>query len=242
VGSEHTETCPRAIIDLMSAEEKVSLLDELLIRSEAFESALVACFPASGVFLAVSSPRQELVATACTLSAEHALVLRSAFAQAAPNAGASLLRLQYEALLRAAWLLYAATPAQVDKLTKVLELEAEQAAKNLPGYLAMLEAIVAHAPRGLSASLAEFSHYSRHALNSFVHGGIHPLRRSKDGFPVQLAHRIVLMSNGLQHIAYLLLAELTGSRRRLDRVMSLSHTFHDCLPLDGAQREEHADN
>jgi len=94
--------------------------------------------------------------------------------------------LQYEALLRAAWLLYATSPDQVTKLATALDLEAEQLAKKLPGYLDMLDAVVKKAPPGPSAPLADFNKYSRHALTSFVHSGIDPPTRARDGFPAPL--------------------------------------------------------
>lgn len=158
-------------------------IDTLLERSAAFELAIQACFPEPGFVLAIDSPQHQLVATACVLCTEHASVLRAAFAIGLPNSGSAVLRLQYEALLRAAWLMYAATPAQVEKLSATLDFEAEQAAKKLPGYLDMMNAVTRTAPAGLSAPLAEFNQYSRHALNSFVHSGIHPLYRARTGCP-----------------------------------------------------------
>src|ERR1039458_4660534 len=177
----------------MPDQARADATRQLLLRAEEFESALAACFPKTGIVLADTTAKP----------------------------GAALLRLQYEALLRAAWLLYAANPNQLEKLARTLNLEAEQAAKNLPGYLDMLDALNKHAPEGLSAPLSEFNQYSRHALNSFVHGGIHPLRRAQDGFPVELAARVVVMSNGLLHFAYRVLAVLSGSKPRLDKVTHL---------------------
>jgi hypothetical protein len=205
--------------------------DGLLERSEAFEEAIANCFPEAGFVLAVSDQKHELVATACTLCIEHASVLRAAFAVAAPNSGAAVLRLQYEALLRAAWLMYAASPAHIEKLARALDLEAEQAAKNLPGYMEMLEAVMKTAPEGLAAPIAEFNQYSRHALNSFVHSGIHPLRRARDGFPLEMASTLVRFSNGLMHFSYRMLASLSGSQRRMDRVTHLYKEFTDCVPM-----------
>lgn len=207
------------------------LLDTLLTRSEAFEEAIANCFPEAGLVLAIQSQQHELVATACTLCIEHASVLRSAFTIAAPNSGTAVLRLQYEALLRAAWLLYAATPAHVDRLARSLDLEAEQAAKNLPGYMDMLEAVRKKAPLGLSAPIAEFSQYSRHALNSFVHSGIHPLRRAREGYPVEMAVTLVRFSNGLMHFAYRMLASLSGAQEQMHRVTHLYEEFTDCVPM-----------
>lgn len=203
----------------------------LLERSESFEEAIVTHFPETGYVLAVADRKHELVATACSLCIEHASVLRAAFTVGAPNSGAAVLRLQYEALLRAVWLLYAASPAHIDKLDRVLDLAAEQAAKNLPGYMDMLKAVVKKAPEGLAAPIAEFNHYTRHALNSFVHSGIHPLRRAREGFSLEMASTIVRFSNGLMHFAYRMLASLSGSQRRMDRVTSVYLSFLECVPV-----------
>lgn len=215
----------------MNGASESAAFDTLLEQSEAFEAAIMACFPEAGFVLAVADPQHELVATACTLCIEHASVLRAAFSVAAPNSGSAVLRLQYEALLRAAWLLHAATPAHVDRLGRTLDMEAEQAAKNLPGYMEMLDAVVKKAPQGLSAPIAEFNQYSRHALNSFVHSGIHPLRRAREGYPVAMAATVVRFSNGLMHFAYRMLASLSGSQRRMDRVTHVYMEFMDCVPM-----------
>jgi hypothetical protein len=134
-------------------------------------------------------------------------------------------------LLRAAWLLYAATASHIDKLGRTLDLEAEQAAKNLPGYMEMLDAVTKKAPLGLSAPIAEFNQYSRHALNSFVPSGIHPLRRAREGYPLEMATTMVRFSNGLMHFAYRMLASLSGSQRRMDQVTHLYFQFTDCVPM-----------
>ncbi|CAG1012670.1 hypothetical protein BURC_00228 [Burkholderiaceae bacterium] len=205
-------------------------LDTLLELSEDFEEALTACFPAGGFVLAVANPQHELVAAACALCIEHASALRAAFAVAAPSSGSAILRLQYEALLRASWLLHAATSTQIDTLARTLDLEAEQAARKLPGYMEMLDAVMKKAPQGLSAPIAEFNRYSRHALNSFVHSGIHPLSRARDGYPLEMAATLVRFSNGLMHLGYRMLASLSGSQRRMNRVTHLYAGFLDCLP------------
>ena len=214
----------------------------LLRRSEAFEQAIQACFPESGFVLAVASLQYDLAATACVLCIEHAGVLRVAFSIAAPNSGSAVLRLQYEALLRAAWLMYAASPDQIAKLATSLDLEAEQAAKKLPGYLDMLDAVVKKAPAGLSAPLAEFNQYSRHALNSFVHSGIHPLHRARDGYPAPMGVTVIRFSNALMHFGYRMLASLSGSTRRMDRVTRLHQVFMDCVPVSVAPPESGADD
>ena len=206
-------------------------LARLLIRSEEFEEALSNCFPDQAPVLAVSIAKCELSLSACLISTEHAFVLRSAFVSMAPNSATALLRLQFEALLRSAWLLYSASPEQVAKLDRALDVESERVAKNLPGLMDMLAAVEKLASHGLSAPLTEFNHYHRHALNSFVHGGIHPIRRSMDGFPITLVHELIVMSNGLLHLAYRIMADLSSSQARMNSVTRLYIQFADCLPV-----------
>lgn len=203
----------------------------LLERSSEFEEALLAEFPNGGLLLAGQEQRNEIAAAAALIAIEHAGALRVAAEIGAFNSAAGLLRLQFEAVLRAAWLLFAAGPGQVEKFTKTLDVEAEQGAKTVPGYLDMLAAVEKSAPVGLAAPLTEFNRYSRHALNSFVHAGIHPLSRARSGFPVVLAETLLKFSAGLLHFAYRLLAALTGSQERMSRVTRVYAAFQDCLPM-----------
>lgn len=206
-------------------------LEALLKRSQAFHEMILGSFPATEPGLAVSNPKYELVAAACTLCVEHANALRAAFAVGAPNSASALLRLQYEALLRGAWLMFVATPEQIEKLSNKLDLGTEKAAKNLPGYLDMLNAVVLVAPQGLAAPLAEFNQYSRHALNSYVHAGIHPLHRARNGYPTEVAITVIQFSNAVMHFAYRMLATLSGSQGRMDRVTRTYTAFPDCVPM-----------
>lgn len=208
-------------------------INQLLHRTAEFESALVEKFPERQLVLIPSlESRHEVAAAAALVALEHAAALRAAAQIGAMNSAAAVLRLQYEAVLRAAWLLFAAGPVQVEKLTRSLDLEAEQAAKNVPGYLDMLAAIEKAAPRGLAEPMTEFNRYSRHALNSFVHAGLHPLTRVRTGFPLQQAETVLRFSAGMMHFAYRLLATLTGSQELMDRVTRTSVAFKDCLPSE----------
>lgn len=214
-----------------SADDKLLALVE---RSEEFEEALLMCFPSVGTLLSIDSDQCQLAASACHLCIEHASVARAAFTMDAPNSASAVLRLQYEALLRAAWLVYVANPAQISKLGQDLTQTAELAAKNLPGANEMLAKVLEAAPQGLTAHLAEFNQYSRHALNSYVHSGINPLRRVREGFPEEMALQLVRISNGLMHMAYRMLAALTGSQRRTNKVTRLYEQFTDCCPMKPA--------
>ena len=181
--------------------------------------------------LSVDTVQNQLAASACHLCIEHASVVKEAFVIDAPNSASGVLRMQYEPLLRATWLIFVATPAHIGKLSPDLTPEAELAAKNLPSSGEMLAKVLEVAPPGLTVHLAEFNQYSRHALNSYVHSGIHPLSCIRDGFPEEMLLTLLRISNGLMHIAYRLLAMLTGSQRRMDRVTHLYERFTDCCPM-----------
>lgn len=91
--------------------------------------------------------------------------------------------------------------------------------KRLPALGEMLKALErSPAPQTLRLLLREFSDQSTEALNSFVHGGIHPLRRTSDGLRVELLTHGVCFSNALAHLTAMLLATLSGDARRLRAV------------------------
>lgn len=76
--------------------------------------------------------------------------------------------------------MYAATDPKVEKLNLPLNPESQQATKNLLGAQEMLEALkkrmaVEPALAGLVVPLTQIHEVSWRPLNSFVHGGLHPL-------------------------------------------------------------------
>lgn len=180
------------------------------------------------------SPRGEAALGMCVVSMEHAIALRALMALRLPTSAVSLMRLQFEALTRAMWLLYAASDVAITKLMAPLTLASEQAAKNLPGASEMIEQIGKRigqgAPPAAHQMLSHFKDVSWHAMNSFVHGGIHPLRRSADGFPVDLALQVLRNSNGLITMTGMTMAVLTGDEAVVKPISKIQPAFADCLP------------
>ncbi len=208
---------------------------KLLERSDAFTKHLVSLLQrVSGLR---DDARGQAARRAAHLALEHGAAVRVLFAAGAPNAACALLRSQYEAALRGAWALYAASNERVDKLNRPLDLDSEQAAKNLDGPEKMLAALKARAgfnPQlmGLVIPLEEIRKNQWKAMNSFVHGGIHPLQRM-DAFPVELAAQVVRNSNGIAHIACRLLMRLAT---HLDAASAAETEraylgFEDCVPM-----------
>lgn len=62
------------------------------------------------------SPRREAALSMCLVAMEHAVALRALMTLGLPTSAISLMRLQFEALTRAMWLLYSASDMAFDRL------------------------------------------------------------------------------------------------------------------------------
>ena len=210
-------------------------LSRVLDRSAAFLDALMEMIAAAENF-GGTDDREEAAIAAAELALEHATALNALFDMGMGNSAVALIRLEYEALLRSAWLLYAATDAQVEKASAPLTRESADAAKNLPNAEQMLldlERKLKTQPglAGLVAPLRELRDAGWRQMNAFVHAGIHPLARTRDGFPEQLAVSVVKLSNGLVHFAARLLSRFTGDPGVVMTVENAYTRFQDVLPM-----------
>jgi hypothetical protein len=156
-------------------------LGRLLDRSRDLESEVHRILGGDTLQLFDDSPRTIVALSAAQTSLEHGTALRVLLAQPLPTAGISMMRLQHEALARSAWLLYAASDEQIDRLVAPLDAAAEKAAAKLPMAKSMLDEIVGKAPHGAVEMLTHFKDVNAPALHSFVHGGIHAIQRGLTG-------------------------------------------------------------
>lgn len=167
------------------------------------------------------------------LSLEHAT---GAFAliniNLLPSAYA-LMRSQYESLVRGIWLLHAANDTWVEKLGEPLTVETARRANEAPMLAEMLKGLEASntAPQGIVGQLKEYRDVTWKALNSYAHGGLHPLARTVSGYPAQLNYDVVRNSNAIVALTAQLLSILTGNHRQMEPVRKLHVEFADCLPI-----------
>jgi hypothetical protein len=131
-------------------------LGRLLDRSGDLERELNRMLGGEQIQLHDDSTRTLVTLSAAQTSMEHGVALRTLLAQPLPTAGISMMRLQHEALTRAAWLLYAATDEPIDRLVAPLDAAAERAAAKLPMAKTMLDEIVGKAPHGAVEMLTHF--------------------------------------------------------------------------------------
>lgn len=207
-------------------------LDRLLNRSTDLSDALIAALrlEEAGDWSAPCYGMQTAL-LAAELSLEHASALRMLMATGHPRSATATMRMQLEAMVRSAWATWAATPAEIDLLEQDLTTASEGAARRVGEYAVMKKALLqSDCPRGLVDQIATFDKVIWRSLNSFVHGGIHPLRHGQDGFPLGLAIQVVQTSNAVVTMAVAMLSKLTGEDRGLDEMNRIIPTFADCLP------------
>lgn len=167
------------------------------------------------------------------ISLEHALSAFMLFQQGLYSSAISLARPQYESLVRGIWLLHAASHAWVNKLSEPLTVESAKRANEGLGLADMLKQLEAapDAPSGIVAQLREYKEVAWKALNSYTHGGLHPLSRTLTGYPPQLIYDVVRNSNAVVALTAQLLSILTGQAMDMEPVRRMHETFKDVLPM-----------
>jgi hypothetical protein len=176
------------------------------------------------------TPRFRNSDVACSLSLEHWASARTLLRSGLLPSAIVAHRAQFEALARSIWLLYAASDDPLSKLTATLSLESEQAAKNMPQTVEMMQDLAKKAPPQAYDALSRFKDNSWKALNSYAHAGIHPIRRHDDGYPVQLLHDVLRNANGLAVVSCMQAAVLSGQQPVQRSVLALAGTHPSCMP------------
>ena len=201
----------------------LKLLAESRLLHEALHDILDGTSPYPGARFSVAM-------NACEIAFEHATGLRTLIQAGLSASATALLRVQFEALTRAMWLLYAASETDIETLQGPLNLDTQKAANKLPMLVEMLKALKKVAPPTAIRPLLQFKELSAGPMNSFVHSGVHPLQRNRQGFPALLLDQVVRSSNGLNTMCGMLIAILAGDSTRVARMRDVQRRFADVLP------------
>lgn len=203
------------------------MINILLSRSAELESKLLE-------FLALAtfddSERIKASRIMCSIAFEHAESAKMLISANNLTSAAALIRLQYEALVRAMWLLYAASEEAVSKLTGDLTRITADRANRLPMLGEMLEKLQGKAPQEPVDMLLEFKEYSWKPLSSFIHGGIHAVHRHSKGYPLPLLEQMLKISNGISIMVGMMLVILHGGGEQQGKIPKIQKDFTDCLP------------
>ena len=165
----------------------------------------------------------------CGIALDHGRAVRVLLPRV-PVSAVALLRTQYESVVRAVWARHAARPSELGRLVAPLTPESQQTAKKLPGVPEMLAAIERSGPAGAAALLGRARTRLWDAMNSFIHGGIHPYQRGQEGYPAQMLIDVLKNTNALSILTLLVLAELANDAAVLRVIGTLHEEFQDVLP------------
>lgn len=178
---------------------------------------------------AFSEDRHRAAQGLCAISLHHGQAVLSLL-PALPASAIALVRPQYESLVRAVWAMHAATDAQLQRMLAPLTIESQRAAKKLPGVPEMLEKLEGCGPRGAAALLGRARERLNDGLNSFVHGGIHPLARHHVGYPLGLLMDVLKNSNAMGMLTLHVLSALPQQEEAVVLVQLLHAEFSVVLP------------
>ena len=202
-------------------------MEKLLQRSAEYEKLVTGMlsFPPYD-----HSARSRVSRIMCSVSLEHAESTKILLAAGNFTSSLGFLRLQYEALVRAEWVYYAASEIAVEKLSSDLSAESAKKAERLPMLSEMLRKMEGKAPKNALDPLLEFREYSWKALSSYIHGGIHAIDRHSKGYPIALLEQNLKASNGVSGMTGYFLAILTGNSRLAKDFYKSFDDYQDCLP------------
>lgn len=203
-------------------------LNKLLARSVELEQRLNELL---SIGLRRETERNSSSRVMCSVAFEHAESVKMLITGGNFTSALGLVRLQYEALVRATWLFYAASDNTVSAFTEDLTSESVRKANNkLPMLGEMLGKLDGKAPQPAMDLLLEFREYSWKPLSSFVHGGIHAMTRHSLGYPVALLVQLIKISNGVSLMVGMHLVMISEDSSQQGRMAAIQNEFLDCIP------------
>ena len=171
------------------------------------------------------------------ISSEHGHAVHLLAKEGCNISASSLLRLQFESLIRAQWIYWVAKDDIVERFYKPLtQQNASQAEKRIPTINIILKDLDDAAREGIVperavAMMREFKELTMKPANSYVHTGMHAFSRKKDGFPEPLIIQILQNSNGLEALNAMLLATVVNSADMIQKVLALQYLYINSLPM-----------
>ncbi len=177
--------------------------------------------------------RYELARDSGLLSLEHGSGFLLLVSQELHNAAFALLRPQFEALVRGFWLAYAASDAWVEKFAQPLTHATAHTADDAPMLAEMLKRLKASdwSQKQVVAQLEGYRDVTWKALNSFNHGGLHPLSKFVTGYSPRLTYDSLRNSNAVSTLGLQLVTVMSGDPADMGEVRRIHVDYADCLPI-----------
>lgn len=192
------------------------------LKQEIIESDILEC-----------GPRLELVEQCIYISFEHGIGVNGLLAAGLPTQAMILLRSQFEAVVRAYWLLFIATNHQVSKLNFSYTFEEQFESDTCPMLSDMLDRLSnANLPaKPVIDHLCQFKKYHLKQLNSFVHTGKQTFTRDVMGYKEEMLLIQMRQSNNLITVAaQIMLKHSVPDKQKF--IEYLTEKYRSCFYLE----------
>lgn len=201
-------------------ERSLRMIAEL--KSEIIQSDIIDC-----------GPRLELVEQCIYISFEHGIGVNVLLVAGLPTQAMILLRSQFEAVVRAYWLLFIATNHQVSKLNFSYTFEEQFESDTCLGLRKMLEQLIKADLEAKPAidHLCLFEKYHLKQLHSLVHTGKQSFTRDVMGYADEMLLILMRQSNNLITIAAQIMLKHTIPEKQ-KFIHTLIEKYRHCFYLD----------
>jgi hypothetical protein len=183
----------------------------------------------SGVPLAADH-RTDLTSVLCSLVFEHAHSILVLIVDSNASSALALVRVQFEALVRAFWIHFAATDAQIAKCVAPIAIDTTKEPDLFPTITEMLAKLDGKSPPTVVAALCAYKAAAWNAMNSYTHGNLRPMIRHRNGYAPELLSQVLQNANGARMFAAMLLAEMTADADVVAGVVDIGRRHAAFLP------------
>jgi hypothetical protein len=148
----------------------------------------------------------------------------------------SLLRLQYEATLKAAWIYWVAKDHIIDKWYQSLnETNIKRVDNSTPTLTEILQELSIGVEKGIVPNkaftlLKEFRQQHKMS-NSYVHSSMLAFSRKKEGYPTGSMIQIMQNSNGLEALCCMMVGDMMQDGEIMQYLLNIQLLYLDCLPM-----------
>lgn len=210
-------------------DDAVHGLLNVLDLTDAFETAVL---PLIDRVPFDDTPRAKLAMVFLGLAHGHWMAQPGLMGAGIVHPAIALLRLQFEATLKAFWVAHAAGDGWIERMGTVRARDSDGRIHepDVPTIGELLKDLERTAPPRGAALLALFKSIAWRELNSFVHGGTLALSNLAHGMPESFLVQMLRNANGVWGLGAMLAAAQLTDKTQVLRMVAAQHAHRECLP------------